>query len=218
MCFYFRRQQHSFPSPSSSPSSFLAQIPNPFPMSAPCRETCWSKGTRSSRKCHIACFCTTLPLQKSASSTCGRLSFVQRDPGNQSPDAMKGLPRRDLNFTPLVEVFPGQSQGTLAAKGKENFTATAPWVSFTGELSTSVPSAISCTFSRNIFLTEACVLGLLWQWQNSSVWGQSFWELKMKVFLLTCFLWSLMEPSLNAFCSEENRLSQFNIMQGQQKT
>lgn len=77
---------------------------------------------------------------------------------------MKGLPSRDLNFTPLVEVFPGQSQGTLAAKGKENFTAAALWVNIIGELRTLVPSAFSCTFSKTLFLTEACVLGLLCQW------------------------------------------------------
>lgn len=52
---------------------------------------------------------------------------------------MEGLPSRDLDFAPLVEVFLGQSQGTLAAKGKENFTAAALWVSFAGELRIFMP-------------------------------------------------------------------------------
>lgn len=56
----------------------------------------------------------------------GRGCFARTEPENRSPDAVKGLPSRDLNCTPLEEVSPGQSQGTLAAKGKENFTATAP--------------------------------------------------------------------------------------------
>lgn len=55
-----------------------------------------------------------------------RLSSAQSKTGNQSPDAVKGLPSRDLNCTPFEEVSLGQSQGTLAAKGKENFTAAAP--------------------------------------------------------------------------------------------
>lgn len=94
---------------------------------------------------------------------CGRLSFAQSDPGNQSPDAMKGLPSHDLNCTPLVEVFPGQSQGTLAANGKENFMAAVPWVSFAGELRTLVPSVVFCTFPKSLFLNEAHILGLLCQ-------------------------------------------------------
>lgn len=39
----------------------------------------------------------------------------------------------------------------------------------------------------------------------------------MKGVVFACFLWFLKRPPLNAFCSEENKLFQFNIMQGQQK-
>lgn len=90
------------------------------------RETYWSRGTKNSRKSHITWFCTSGLYWRAATSSWERLSFAWTEPENRSPDAVKGLPSHDLICTPLEEVSPSQSQGTLAAKGKENFTASAP--------------------------------------------------------------------------------------------
>lgn len=165
------------------------------------RETCWSRRTKCSRKCHIAYFCTTAPYRQAATSTRERLSFARNEPGNRSPDAVKGLPSHDLNRTPLEEVSPGQSQGTLAAEGKDNFTAAAPlgWLHRGAEDFNPQWSPAHClflfhnsysTFQKNLFLTEEHILnGLMCQRHIAqlSVRAQSFLERKMTGFLATCF-------------------------------
>lgn len=85
------------------------------------KKTCWSRGTSHDN--------ATLPISILAQEPCAGGYVVPPDePGNQSPDAVKGLPSHDLNCTSPDEVSPGQSQGSLAAKRKEYFTAAARWV------------------------------------------------------------------------------------------
>lgn len=130
----------------------------------------------------------------------------------------EGLAKAWPEFYPSCGGFPGSEPRYIGSKGKRKFHGCCPLGQlYRGAEHFSTHCHFLHIFQEHISHWSMCFGAAVAVAEQLCVRAE-FRELKMKVFLLTCFLWSLMHPSLNAFCSEENRLSQFNIMQGQQKT
>lgn len=93
-----------------------------------------------------------------------RLSFARSKTGNQSPDAVKGLPSHDLNCTPFEGFLWVRAKARWQQREKKISRLLPPWVGFTEKLRTSVLSDVSHTFHKNLLLSEVHILdGLMHQ-------------------------------------------------------